>query len=270
MITSVDYAAGGAQTPCRDKQAGRQPDIGPIYMVKDRCSASHPHHDNLPPPNRRDSPFILPQMESQMPRLAAVLALLLSLTTGLLLPGSGAMAQTPPAPAPAATPTPPSDAAQPSADPFGETVVLPQRTIVYLRGEANWDTALETLVEKFKLLHAFLRKAQITPSGPAMTVYTQANDTGFNYQAALPVAEAPKEPPTDGIAIGTSPGGDVLKFVHRGAYDTLDITYEAITNELDRKNLDAKDMFIEEYVTDLTTAAEDKLVINIYVPTRTP
>jgi hypothetical protein len=29
-------------------------------------------------------------------------------------------------------------------------------------------------------------------------------------------------------------------------------------------------MFIEEYVTDLTTAAEDKLVINIYVPTRTP
>ncbi|HWM83262.1 MAG TPA: GyrI-like domain-containing protein [Pseudolabrys sp.] len=192
-----------------------------------------------------------------MPRLAAVLALLLSLV-------SGAVA----GPALAQTPAPSSDAVP--ADPFGETVTLPEKTIVYLRGQANWDTALETLVEKFRLLHAFLQKARIAASGPAMTVYTQANDTGFDYQAALPVAEAPKEPPGDGIAVGTSPGGPVLKFVHRGAYDTLDITYEAITNELDRKGLDAKDMFIEEYVTDLTTTAEDKLVINIYVPTRTP
>jgi effector-binding domain-containing protein len=206
-------------------------------------------------------------MESQMPRLAAVPALLLSLVAGFaaiaLLPGAPAAAQTPSAPAPA---TPPADA----ADPFGETVTLPERTIVYLRGEANWDTALETLIEKFKRLEDYLRQAKIAPSGPAMTVYTQASDTGFHYQAALPVAEAPKEPPPDGIAVGTSPGGAVLKFVHRGAYDTLDITYEAITNELDRKGLDVNDMFIEEYVTDLTTTSEDRLTINIYVPTKTP
>jgi effector-binding domain-containing protein len=209
-------------------------------------------------------------MESQMSRTAAVLALLFSLATSPLLSGA-AMAQTA-AQAPAApTPTPSEAApAQSPADPFGETVTLPEKTIVYIRGQANWDTAFESLVEKFKLLHTYLRKQQITPSGPAMTVYTQANDTGFNFQAALPVAEAPKDPPTDGIAIGTSPGGAVLKFVHRGSYDTLDITYEAITNELDRKDLDAKDMFIEEYVTDPTTTAEDKLVINIYVPVKTP
>jgi hypothetical protein len=29
-------------------------------------------------------------------------------------------------------------------------------------------------------------------------------------------------------------------------------------------------MFIEEYVTDLTTTSEDRLTINIYVPTKTP
>jgi len=207
-----------------------------------------------------------------MPRLAAVLALLSSVF--LSLAGAPALAQTPPAattPAPApATPPVPADTAQPPADPFGETVTLPERPIVYLRGEANWDTALETLVATFKRLEDYLRKAQIAPSGPAITVYTQANDTGFSYQAALPLTEAPKEPPPDGIAVGTSPGGAVLKFVHRGAYDTLDITYEAITNELDRKGLDAKDMFIEEYVTDLTTTPEDKLTINIYVPVKTP
>ena len=46
----------------------------------------------------------------------------------------------------------------------------------------------------------------------------------------------------------------------------MDTTYEAITNYLDEKQLEAKDLFIEEYVTDPVTTPEDKLVVNIYVP----
>jgi hypothetical protein len=48
------------------------------------------------------------------------------------------------------------------------------------------------------------------------------------------------------IAVGTSPQGHALKFVHRGSYDGLDNTYEAITKFLDDKRLQAKDMFIEQ------------------------
>ena len=46
----------------------------------------------------------------------------------------------------------------------------------------------------------------------------------------------------------------------------MDDTYEAITNFLDEKGIDAKDLFIEEYVTDPRTTPEDKLVINVLVP----
>jgi effector-binding domain-containing protein len=46
----------------------------------------------------------------------------------------------------------------------------------------------------------------------------------------------------------------------------MDNTYEAITNHLDARKLEAKDMFIEEYVTDPLKTAEDKLVINVLVP----
>jgi effector-binding domain-containing protein len=46
----------------------------------------------------------------------------------------------------------------------------------------------------------------------------------------------------------------------------MDTTYEAITNYLDEKNLEAKDLFIEQYVTDPITTPEDKLVIEVYVP----
>jgi effector-binding domain-containing protein len=46
----------------------------------------------------------------------------------------------------------------------------------------------------------------------------------------------------------------------------MDTTYEAITNHLDEKQLEAQDTFIEEYVTDPLTTSEDKLIINVFVP----
>ena len=151
-------------------------------------------------------------------------------------------------------------------DPFGLQLTLTSKPIVYVVGQANWDTAFETLVDAFKTIQSYLDKAGLKASGPAMTIYTSTDDTGFQFQAAMPLAEAPKTPPTGKIAAGMSPDGKVLKFVHRGSYDAMDNTYEAITNFLDEKNLEAKDLFIEEYVTDPVTTPEDKLVINVFVP----
>ena len=48
----------------------------------------------------------------------------------------------------------------------------------------------------------------------------------------------------------------------------MDLTYEAITNYLDDKQLEAKDLFIEEYATDPVKTAPDKLVVNVFVPVK--
>jgi effector-binding domain-containing protein len=106
-----------------------------------------------------------------------------------------------------------------------------------------------------------------------MTIYTSTDDTGFDFKAAVPLAEPPQAPPSQippgrEIAVGQSPAGKVLKFVHRGSYDEMNQTYEAITNYLDEKGLDAKDLLIEEYVTDLVTSPPDMLVVNVLVPLR--
>ncbi|MEX1083603.1 MAG: GyrI-like domain-containing protein, partial [Xanthobacteraceae bacterium] len=103
-------------------------------------------------------------------------------------------------------------------------------------------------------------------SGKALVVYTQTDDTGFNYQVGIPVAEAPKPPPRGDLSVGKSPAGKLLKFVHRGSYDAMDTTYEAITNHLDEKRLETEDMFIEEYVTDPVKTPQAKLIVNIYIP----
>jgi effector-binding domain-containing protein len=165
--------------------------------------------------------------------------------------------------------TAPAAPAQPDTnqgDAFGEEVTLTAKTIVVMNGTATWDSAFETLVDAFKSVQGFLDKQGIKSDGPAMTIYTETSDKGFQFQAGMPVAEEPKEPPRGDIAVGKSPAGKALKFVHRGSYDAMDTTYDAITNYLDEKKLEAKDLFVEQYLTDPTTTAEDKLVIEVLVP----
>jgi effector-binding domain-containing protein len=161
---------------------------------------------------------------------------------------------------------PASDASKPG-DTFGEEITLTGKTIVYFKGNGTWDAAFDTITDGFKTVLDFLDKAGIKPTGSLMTIYTSTDDTGFQFQAAVPVAEAPKDLPAKGnIAVGKSPEGRAFKFVHHGSYDSMDMTYDAITNFLDAKGLDAKETFIEEYVTDPLSTPEDKLVVTIYIP----
>jgi effector-binding domain-containing protein len=179
-----------------------------------------------------------------------------------------------PSPSPSSTPSPAAEApATPppapgpvqTADPFGEHIELTPKTVVIVKGSANWDAAFDTLIESFKTLTALLDKQGIKPTGNPMIVYTSTDDTGFTFMAEMPVDQEPKNL-TKTMSMGKSPDGRALKFVHRGSYDNMDNTYEAITNHLDDKKLEAKDTFIEEYITDPLKTAEDKLVINVYVP----
>jgi effector-binding domain-containing protein len=168
--------------------------------------------------------------------------------------------------APAPTPPPPAPNVQ-AADPFGEEFTLAPKKVVVMKGTANWDAAFDTLIDSFKALTALLDKQGIKASGNSMIVYTSTDDTGFTFLAQIPVDQDVKNLTKD-MSMGKSPEGKALKFVHRGSYDNMDNTYEAITNHLDDKKLEAKDTFIEEYITDPLKTAEDKLVINVYVPLR--
>jgi len=168
--------------------------------------------------------------------------------------------------APTPTPPPPAPSVQ-TADPFGEEFTLQPKKVVSMKGTASWDAAFDTLIESFKALTALLDKQGVKPSGNAMIVYTSTDDNGFTYLAQFPV-DADVKNLTKDMSMGKSPEGKALKFVHRGSYDNMDNTYEAITNHLDDKKLEAKDTFIEEYMTDPLKTAEDKLVINVYVPLR--
>lgn len=227
--------------------------------------------------------------------LSARVAFVAGMTLAVLAAGGFALAQAPappsvapgepnapqPAPAPVQPPPSPPAATPPAAPPppaagapaapaqsaeFGAEVEFPEKTIVLLKGSANWDSAFETLVDSFKSVYGFLDQQGIKPDGPSLTIYMSTDDTGFQFQAGVPIAAAPANPPRGDIEVGKTPSGRMLRFVHRGSYDAMDSTYEMITNYLDTKQLEAQDTFIEEYVTDPVKTPEDKLIINVFVP----
>jgi effector-binding domain-containing protein len=215
------------------------------------------------------------------PRLSRVILFALIPIAAVALSAARAQSPTPSTPAPAANPAPPPAETKPpadlpstttqapapvqAADPFGEEITLTPKTVIITKGTANWDTAFDTLIESLKALSAALEKEGGKASGNSMIVYTSTDDTGFSYLAEIPVDQEPKNLPKT-ISVAKSPDGKALKFVHRGSYENMDNTYEAITNHLDDKKLEAKDTFIEEYITDPLKTREDKLVINVYVP----
>jgi len=213
-------------------------------------------------------------MPGSMPGVAALLRTVLALASILLLSVGGverAVAQAPQAPQPPQEnqeQSPQRPATLQPGDAFGEQVTLTEQNIVYAAGSGQWDHAFETIVDAFKSVDAYLQKQGIKPAGPAMTIYTSTNDTSFQFWAAVPVAEAPKDKPTGNISVGKTTPGTAYKFIHRGSYDEMDTTYDAITNFLDEKQLDAKGLFIEQYDTDPVTTPPDKLVVEVFVPVK--
>ena len=179
-----------------------------------------------------------------------------------------AHAQTPPtAPAaqPESKPGAPAQAAPAApAEPFGEEVTLAARPIVFVKGSGNWDNAFETIAGAFKKLKAYVDKEAVKTDGNPMMIFTSTDNDGFDYQAAVPVAEAVKKPARDDIFVGQLPDGRALKFVHRGSYDDLlNNAYEAIMNRVEEKRLETKDVSIEEFVTDPAERAmlKDRAVV---------
>jgi effector-binding domain-containing protein len=203
----------------------------------------------------------------------------------LALAPAGAFAQTPPAspaaPAPstppaaspptaAPAPAPPSTAQQPpdeSAVDAAQTVEVPARPVALMRGSATWDEGFKAITGALTQIQSEMTKARLTASGHPFTVFVETDDAGFRYEAMIPLDKAPegKSELTKDVQIGSSPSGKAMKFQHRGAYDDIDATYEAITAYLDEKNIEAQNMFVEEYLTDLKASDDQSLEVDIYV-----
>lgn len=174
-------------------------------------------------------------------------------------------AATPPAPAPGATP---ADAGQPSEESSsGQTLDMTAHPAAYIEGKANWSEGFSALTGAFTSINAELAKSGVAASGRPIAVFTETDDTGFSYRAMIPIEKAPeaKTALSETVKLGETPAGKAMKFEHRGSYEDIDSTYEAITAYLDEKGLEAANLFVEEYLNDVKTPDDPNLQVDIYV-----
>jgi effector-binding domain-containing protein len=225
-------------------------------------------------------------------------ALMLAVATLLTQPF--AMAQQPPAEAPKAeapkaapaptpsTPAPSTPPDQPAPSPSqpapggvsgdhppattGEdasvkTVEVAARSVIETHGAASWEEGYGKIGDALAKLRAAALKAGLKENGRPLTVFTETDDAGFKFDAMLPVDAPAGAKPDLGseITLTQSPSGKAIKFEHRGAYDDIDSTYEAITAYLDEKGLEARNLFIEEYLNDAKDSTDVNLQVDIFV-----
>lgn len=151
-------------------------------------------------------------------------------------------------------------------DGFGDAAEMVPVPVLQKSAKSNWDEGFATIVGTLKGVYAELDRLKLKRVGAPFIVYTMTDDEGFAFEAAVPFAGATTQKPQEGFSFGASPAGKALRFTHRGPYDAMDPTYEQIANLLDAKDLEAQDLYVEEYRADPVTTPEDDLVIDIWVP----
>jgi effector-binding domain-containing protein len=194
-------------------------------------------------------------------------------------PAPGSDGATPAVPPP--TPVPPAPIGPPSGAPDAQAPAspgdaateavtrlnYPLRPTAALSGNGDWDDGFQTITGAFAKIRAAMTAAGLEASGRPIAIFLETDDQGFRFDAMIPLAGPPPGGAQlgDGVRIATTPTGPALKFQHRGAYDDIDSTYEAITAYLDEKGFNAANMFIEEYLNDVQAPDDDSLAVDIYV-----
>ncbi|MDB5532262.1 MAG: AraC family transcriptional regulator [Hyphomicrobiales bacterium] len=200
------------------------------------------------------------------------------------VPAGFAAAQTPTAPAAPSAPAVPAPAAPDSAAPAPATpgadtpsvgdsstssvvaVDLPARPALSYAGKSDWDDGYKNITDAIAKLRAEATRAGLKPIGHPLAVFLSTDDVGFQFEAMLPLDAPPADAKVGSdFKLAQTPPGKAIKFEHRGSYEEIESTYEAITAWLDEKNLDSRDLFIEEYLNDAKGSDDTDLQVDVYV-----
>ena len=172
-----------------------------------------------------------------------------------------------PAPIPATSPSPSASPSPSDSGALGETVELTTRPAAYIEAKAKREEVYGAIMGSIAKIRTELARAGLKPQGHPVAVFLLADDDGFTYRAMVPIESAPdpKTPLADPIKLGQTPVGKAMRFEHRGEYDEIDSTYDAVTAYLDEKGVDAQDVFMEEYLNEPKGSDDPNLQVDIYV-----
>jgi effector-binding domain-containing protein len=119
----------------------------------------------------------------------------------------------------------------------------------------------------FEIL-GFIDRQGLREAGPPLAISRSFSGGQIVFDAAIPVSGEIADPPVgeNGVQLGITYGGAVVRAVHRGTYATLGQTHEKIAAWLAAHGVERNGDAWESYVSDPARTPEAELVTHVYYP----
>jgi effector-binding domain-containing protein len=143
-------------------------------------------------------------------------------------------------------------------------------TIAYVPTSSAKDEAsvAAAIGKAFGEVGTFMKAQGLNQAGAPITIDTGASDTGYLFDAAIPVSKAPARPlpPDSRVQLKQTYGGKVLKVALRGPYSQIPSTYDKIVAYIAAHGIETNGSPWDEFANDPTTVKESEILTNIYFP----
>lgn len=151
-----------------------------------------------------------------------------------------------------------------------EVTEVEPMTMAYFEGTSTQQTeqVSEDLASAYAQVVGFIESQGLTPSGPPLTVNHLWEDNVYEFQAGMPIAEAPEEAVAadSPVQIGTTYGGKAVRAVHRGSYDSMPETYEKLMAYMAAHGYEYSGSPWDIWISDPETTPEEDLITHIHFP----
>ena len=122
----------------------------------------------------------------------------------------------------------------------------------------------ERMAGAYHDISAFMSAHGIEPTGEPIALKRSTAGGRYSFEAAIPAL--PGAATVDGhIRRGRTPGGEVVRALHRGDYSKLDATYQKLAAWMATRGLARAGISWEQYVSDPSRTPDEERATQIYV-----
>ncbi|MDR1827599.1 MAG: GyrI-like domain-containing protein [Methylobacteriaceae bacterium] len=148
-----------------------------------------------------------------------------------------------------------------------DEVVMNPKPVLVIEGEGNWEHQLSDVRVNRELLEKTAKDLGLKAIGHPVMAFLETRPASYHFEFMLPIAAIPDPEPKlpKGISYSLSPAGIAYRFTHSGPYNGIERTYGTISTFVSSKQVEVKDVYLEEYPTNLNHGEDSSDSVNIYI-----
>jgi len=156
------------------------------------------------------------------------------------------------------------------ADLQAEVVTATPGLIAYVPASSGKDDAsiAAAIAKAYGAVGAFMKSRKLNQAGAPITIDTSMSDTGYQFEAAVPIDKSPAEAiaADSRVQVRQTYGGKALKVALKGPYSQISSTYNKIVAYIAAHGIERNGNSWDEFANDPATVKESEILTNIYFP----